>query len=81
MVESLVAAAEALKALGPYFLVVVIGYAYWKREAYVKELHQQNLALSKEHVETTAAMTNAITHLKDAVASLKDLLHTFLKKP
>lgn len=78
--DALIAAAGALQSFGPYFLVVVLGYAYWQREAYVKELHKQNLSLSQEHIKASAEMTHAITNLIDAVGSLKDLLQTLINK-
>ena len=80
MVEILIKAAEAFQSMGPYFVVIVLGYAYWKREAYVKELHQQMMEISREQVETITKMDAAVTGLKEAVGGLRDLIQTLINK-
>lgn len=78
--DALVKAAEAFQEYGPYFFTVLLGAAYWHQGKYVRELHTQNMEMSKEHIKATAAMTNAVTNLKEAVGSLKDLLKTLISK-
>ncbi len=77
-VEVLIKAAEALQSSGPYFLVIALGYAYWRERGYIKELHRQNLELSKEHIIVTAEMGNAVMNLKDTITDLNNLLQTLI---
>lgn len=80
IVDALVQAAEALRDFGAYMIAAVVVYGYWKREQYVKELHRQNLELSKEQIEASADMRHAVETLGSTLSDLKVLIQTLVNR-
>lgn len=65
---------DVLMAGGPYAIVVGLAFAYWRKDAYVAQLHRQILDLSIQNVQAITSMKEAITGLKDALNSLASKL-------
>ena len=66
-----IALAEMLKATGPYGLVAVLGWAFWR----VNEKKDRELKiLSQKVVAMAEAQTAAITRMESALLALKNAL-------
>ena len=69
--------ASFLSASGPYGLVCVLGWAFWR----VNEKKDRELkALSQKVVEMAEAQTSAITKMETALLALKDAIEDLALK-
>ena len=66
--------ADLLKATGPYGLVAVLGWAFWrineKKDREMRELFNQVAALSKAQTTATIKVESALLALKTAIENL-----------
>jgi len=71
----LTAIATWLQATGPYGLVAVLGWAFWKvnekKDASLRELYAEVTALSRAQTEAVTKVEAALVALKEAIAELK----------
>lgn len=71
-------AAEWLRATGPYGLVAVLGWAFWRmnerKDAAIRDLYEQVAELSR-------AQTEAITKMESALVALKEAIHQLAPRP
>lgn len=71
----LTAIATWLQATGPYGLVAVLGWAFWKvnekKDASLRELYEEVTALSRSQTEAVTKVEAALVALKEATAELK----------
>ena len=66
-----------LSASGPYGLVCVLGWAFWR----INEKKDRELkALSQKVVEMAEAQTSAITKMETALLALKDAIEDLASK-
>jgi len=63
-----------LAASGPYGLVVVLGWAFWKvndrKDAAIRDLYEQVAELSRGQTAAITKMEAALVALKDAISEL-----------
>ena len=68
---------ELLRITGPYGLVTILGWAFWrlseKKDAHLRELYAQVIDMS-------AAQTAAITKMESALVMLKEALTVSIRK-
>ena len=73
--NELTAIASWLQATGPYGLVAVLGWAFWKvnekKDASLRELYAEVTALSRAQTEAVTKVEAALVALKEAIAELK----------
>jgi hypothetical protein len=73
--NELTAIATWLQATGPYGLVAVLGWAFWKlnekKDTSLRELYEQVTTLSRTQTEAITKVEAALVALKDAIAELK----------
>jgi hypothetical protein len=76
--ESFTNVASWLQATGPYGLVAVLGWAFWrineKKDAAIRELYEQVAELSR-------VQTAAITKMETALVALKEAISNFRPEP
>jgi hypothetical protein len=64
-----------LQATGPYGLVAVLGWAFWRmnerKDAAIRELYEQVAELSRVQTAAITKMESALVALKDAITQLK----------
>lgn len=65
-----------LQATGPYGLVAVLGWAFWrineKKDAALRDLYEQVAEMSRAQTEAVTKVTAALVALKDAIEDLRD---------
>ena len=70
------ALATWLQATGPYGLVAILGWAFWKvndrKDAAIRELYEQVAELSRAKTMAITKMESALVALKDVVEELKE---------
>lgn len=78
MTPELTSIATWLQATGPYGLVAVLGWAFWRmnerKDAAIRELYEQVAELSR-------AQTMAITKMESALVALKEAINSFHPEP
>ncbi len=66
--------AEVLKATGPYGLVAVLGWAFWrineKKDRELKSLSQKVVAMAEAQTAAITKVESALVALKDAITDL-----------
>jgi len=66
--------AEVLKASGPYGLVAVLGWAFWrineKKDRELKALSQKVVAMAQAQTEAIVKVESALLALKSAIEDL-----------
>lgn len=72
-VGGLIAVVELMKAAGPWALVGIIGWAYWKKDAQYKSTMEALFGLVERN-------TAAATKMESALGSLRDLIATLAKQ-
>lgn len=64
-----------LQATGPYGLVAVLGWAFWRmnerKDAAIRELYEQIVELGRVQTAAVTKMEAALVALKDALCDLK----------
>lgn len=65
MINDIIAIAQALQTGGPYVLVAILGWAYWKKDRQLSELYCKLIELTEVHTRATIQMEQAITALRD----------------
>lgn len=68
--EALRALSEAAKDGGPYAVIIVLAWAYWKKDNQVNQLHQSILTSSVKNVETFGAFKAAFESLAEVIKGL-----------
>jgi hypothetical protein len=67
--------AALLAASGPYGLVVVLGWAFWKvnerKDAALRELYERVAEMSAAQTEAITKVESALVALKDAISDLR----------
>jgi hypothetical protein len=65
-----------LQATGPYGLVAVLGWAFWrvneKKDAALRELYDKVAEMSRAQTEAVIKVESALVALKDAIKDLRD---------
>ena len=65
-----------LQATGPYGLVAVLGWAFWrineKKDAMLRELHDRLAEMCRAQTEAVTKVEAALVALKDAIEDLHD---------
>ena len=65
-----------LQATGPYGLVAVLGWAFWrineKKDAALRELHDRLAEMCRTQTEAVTKVEAALVALKDAIEELRD---------
>lgn len=68
--------ANWLQATGPYGLVVVLGWGFWRinerKDAALRELYEQVAAMSRAQTEAVIKVEAALVALKHAIEDLRD---------
>lgn len=63
-----------LQATGPYGLVAVLGWAFWRmnerKDAAIRDLYEQVAELSRVQTEAITKMESALVALKEAITQL-----------
>ena len=66
--------AELLKATGPYGLVAVLGWAFWrineKKDRELKSLSQKVVAMAEAQTAAITKVETALVALKEAISDL-----------
>ena len=67
--------ADVLKATGPYGLVAVLGWAFWRlserKDRELKALHERLLSMSEVQTAAITKMEAALMALKEAISDLR----------
>jgi len=67
--------AEFLKATGPYGLVAILGWAFWrvseKKDEQMKALFDRVSALAEEQTSALVKVESALSSLRDAIDGLR----------
>jgi hypothetical protein len=65
-----------LQATGPYGLVAVLGWAFWrvneKKDAALRELHDRLAEMCRAQTEAVTKVEAALVALKDAIEDIRD---------
>ncbi len=65
-----------LQATGPYGLVAVLGWAFWrvneKKDAALRELYDKVSEMSRAQTEAVIKVESALVALKEAIKDLRD---------
>jgi hypothetical protein len=65
-----------LQATGPYGLVAVLGWAFWrvneKKDAALRELYDKVAEMSRAQTEAVIKVESALVALKEAIKDLRD---------
>jgi len=65
-----------LQATGPYGLVAVLGWAFWrvneKKDAALRELYDNVAEMSRAQTEAVIKVESALVALKEAIKDLRD---------
>jgi hypothetical protein len=65
-----------LQATGPYGLVAVLGWAFWrvneKKDAALRELYDKVAEMSRAQTEAVIKVESALVALKEAIKELRD---------
>jgi hypothetical protein len=65
-----------LQATGPYGLVAVLGWAFWrineKKDAALRELHDRLAEMCRAQTEAVTKVEAALVALKNAIEELRD---------
>ncbi|MCU0692809.1 MAG: hypothetical protein MUF54_15520 [Polyangiaceae bacterium] len=73
--ESYAAIAEFLKATGPYGLVAILGWAFWrvseKKDAEVKALYEKVAQISEAQTLAITKVESALVALREAIDELR----------
>jgi hypothetical protein len=73
--ESYVAIADFLKATGPYGLVVILGWAFWrvseKKDEQMKALFDRVSALAEAQTSALVKVESALGSLREAIDGLR----------
>lgn len=68
--------AEILQATGPYGLVAVLGWAFWrineKKDRELKALHEKIVALAEAQTAAIVKVEAALVALRDAINDMHD---------
>jgi hypothetical protein len=68
--------ASWLQATGPYGLVAVLGWAFWrineKKDAALRELHDRLAEMCRAQTEAVTKVEAALVALKDAIEDMRD---------
>lgn len=71
----LTAIAAWLQATGPYGLVAVLGWGFWKinekKDASLRELYEEVTVLSRNQTEAVTKVEAALVALKEAISELR----------
>ena len=69
------AVAEFLKATGPYGLVAILGWAFWrvseKKDEQMKALFDRVSTLAEEQTSALVKVESALSSLRDAIDGLR----------
>ena len=73
--ETYAAIAEFLKATGPYGIVAILGWAFWrvseKKDQEVKELYEKVAQISEAQVSAITKVEAALLALREAIDELR----------
>ena len=65
-----------LQATGPYGLVAILGWAFWKvsqqKDAALRELYERVAEMGRAQTEAIVKVESALLALKDAIEELRD---------
>jgi hypothetical protein len=65
-----------LQATGPYGLVAVLGWAFWrvneKKDAALRELYDKIAEMSRAQTEVVMKVESALVALKEAIEDMRD---------
>lgn len=68
-------AAQWLQATGPYGIVVILGWAFWRvnerKDAALRELYDRVADMSRAQTEATVKVEAALIALREAIADLR----------
>lgn len=64
------AVGNALATGGPYALVAILGWAYWRERTNNKELYTSVIKMAREMASANVELKFAMTALKDAMNTL-----------
>lgn len=59
--------ANILLATGPWGIVAVLGWAFWRKEIEIRDLYEQIVKLSTEQIGAINRMENALSSLKESI--------------
>ena len=67
--------AEILQATGPYGLVAILGWAFWrvneKKDRELKALHERLMTMAEQQTAAVTKVEAALVALKEAIQELK----------
>lgn len=67
--------AEILQATGPYGLVAILGWAFWrvneKKDNELKALHERMVTMAEQQTAAVTKVEAALVALKEAIEELK----------
>ena len=67
--------AEILQATGPYGLVAILGWAFWrvneKKDIELKVLHERLMTMAEQQTAAVTKVEAALVALKEAIQELK----------
>jgi hypothetical protein len=67
--------AEILQATGPYGLVAILGWAFWrvneKKDLELKALHERLMTMAEQQTAAVTKVEAALVALKEAIEELK----------
>lgn len=73
--DELTPVANWLQATGPYGLVAVLGWAFWrlneKKDAALHELHEKVLEMGRAQTAAVVKVEAALVALREAIAELR----------
>lgn len=74
--ENFSSVATWLSATGPYGLVAILGWAFWrineKKDAALRELHDRLADMCRAQTEAVTKVEAALVALKDAIEDMHD---------
>lgn len=59
--------AQLLETFGPWAVVVILGYAYVRKDRQLHDLHERVLAIAEDQTETNAKVGSTLDGLKEVI--------------